>query len=184
MAVCPRGFCRGRLRRLWSVPRTVVLGIGNVLLTDDGAGVHAARCLADGLARGTLNAPSNVDVLDAGTLSFTLVPLIGDAERLIVLDAMQLGEPAGTVRRFLDSDVDRVLSRARLSVHEVGLRDVLAAACLCGSLPRERALIGVQPARIDWGSEPTEPVAAAIDELIHMTLDLLGDWPPAAGAPA
>lgn len=165
--------------------RSVVLGIGNVLLTDDGAGVHAARRLAERLAAQPFSTQSDIRVLDGGTLSFTLAPLIADTERLIILDAMELGEPAGTVQCFLGAAVDRLLGRAGLTVHEVGLRDVLAIARLADALPRERALIGVQPACIDWGPEPSERVAAALDRLVDMTLDLLGTWPtervPAGG---
>ena len=73
--------------------RSVVLGIGNILLTDDGVGVHVARHL-----EGLLQSRDDVEVIDAGTLSFTLAPVIADAERLIVIDAAQLNAPPGTVR--------------------------------------------------------------------------------------
>lgn len=152
--------------------RSVVLGIGNVLLTDDGAGVHAARRLA-----GELAAREDVRVFDAGTLSFTLAPAIESADRLIVLDAMELGEPPGSVRRFLDAEIDRLLTRGRLSVHEVGLRDMLAIARLSDRLPRERALIGIQPESLDWGTEPSARVAPAIDRIVGLTLGLLDAWP-------
>ncbi len=159
--------------------RLVVLGIGNVLLTDDGAGVHAARRLAERVA-----AREDVRVLDAGTLSFTLAPVIESADRLIVLDAMELGEPPGSVRHFLDDEVDRLLTRGRLSVHEVGLRDVLAIARLSDRLPRERALIGIQPESLDWGTEPSACVAPAIEQIVGLALRLLAAWPherPAGG---
>jgi hydrogenase maturation protease len=158
------------------VGKSIILGIGNVLLTDEGAGVHVARRLALQLAdRG------GVHVVDGGTLGFALAPLIQDAHRLIVLDAMQLNRPPGSVQRFLDAEVDKLLSHTRLSVHEIGLRDVLAISQLTGSCPPQRALIGIQPASLGWGTEPTAPVAQALDTAAGMALGLLEDpWPSAA----
>lgn len=152
--------------------RSLVLGIGNLLLTDDGAGVHAARLIAQHLA-----GRSDVQVLDGGTLSFSLEPIIAGTERLIVLDAMQLGAPPGTVQRFLDAEVDQLLRRARLSVHEIGLRDVLEISRLADSCPRQRALVGIQPESLDWGTECTAPVAAALETMSRIALGLLAAWP-------
>src|SRR3990172_6228397 len=100
--------------------RTVVLGIGNTLLGDEGAGVHALRALE---AR-AVDLP-DVEYLDGGTLSFTLAAAIEEADRLIVLDAAQLNAVPGTVQLFEDDAMDRFLgSRRKASVHEVGLIDL------------------------------------------------------------
>jgi hydrogenase maturation protease len=155
---------------------SLILGVGNLLLTDDGAGIHAVRVLANRLAGRT-----DVQVLDAGTLSFTLAPVIESADRLIILDATQLNRPAGTVQCRLDAEVDEFLGRARLSVHEIGLRDVMDAVRLLGALPRERALIGIQPASLEWGTELTSRVAEGVQAAVQMALDLLESW-PARGA--
>jgi hydrogenase maturation protease len=154
------------------VKNSLVLGIGNVLLTDDGAGVHAARQLGDRLA-----GREDVQVLDGGTLSFTLAPLIAGATRLIVLDATELHQAPGSVQCFVDAGMDELLRRARLTVHEIGLRDVLEISALAGELPRERALIGIQPASLAWGVEPTPAVAAALQVVAQSALELLEHWP-------
>jgi hydrogenase maturation protease len=151
---------------------SLILGVGNVLLTDDGAGVRGARLLADRLAD-----RADVQVLDAGTLSFTLAPVIESAARLIILDATELNRPAGSVECLLDGEVDEFLGRGQLTVHEIGLRDVMDAVRLSGALPRERALIGIQPASLDWGVELTPRVAAGVDKAIEMALELLESWP-------
>lgn len=153
---------------------SLILGIGNVLLSDDGAGVHAARLLAPQLAQ-----YPDVQVLDGGTLSFSLAPFIESANCLIVLDAMQLSQPPGTVQRFLDTEVDEVLGRARLSVHEIGLRDVLQLARLAGRCPARRALIGIQPESLEWGTAPTPAVDSALPAAAGLALDLLKIWPDA-----
>jgi hydrogenase maturation protease len=146
--------------------------MGNVLLTDDGAGVHAARRLAELLADRT-----DVCVLDAGTLSFTLAPIVESADRLIVLDAAELNQPAGSLQLFVGPQFDGFLGRSRLSVHEIGLRDVMDLTRLAGALPQERALIGIEPASLDWGTELTPTVAAALPLMLARTLDLLRLWP-------
>jgi hydrogenase maturation protease len=123
----------------------------------------------------------DVQVVDGGTLGFTLAPLIQGAHRLIVIDAMQLNGPPGTVQRFLDAEVDELLNQRRLSVHEIGLRDMLAIAQLTDSCPSQRALIGIQPASLEWGTEPTVPVAQALDTAANMVRKLLAAaWPSAA----
>jgi hydrogenase maturation protease len=153
------------------VATTLVLGVGNVLLCDDGAGILAMRELES-------SARSNRDVhfVDGGTLSFILAPLIESAERLLVLDAAQFDAAPGTVRCMLDEDMDRFLGGPRRSVHEVSLLDLLDMARLTGCLPRERALIGIQPARIDWGDTPTEAVRSGIDEAVGIATRLLEQW--------
>ena len=151
--------------------QSVILGIGNVLLTDDGAGVHAARQLAD-----LLGARTDVRVLDAGTLSFTLAPIIESADQLIILDATQLNQTPGSLRCFPNEQLDRFLGRSRLTVHEIGLRDVLDIVQLSGALPRDRALIGIQPVSLDWGTELTPCIAASLHSMVRMTLELLESW--------
>jgi len=152
--------------------QSVILGIGNLLLTDDGAGVHAARQLADRLV-----ARTDVRVLDAGTLSFTLAPIIESADQLIILDATQLDREAGAVQCFPNEQLDRFLGRSRLTVHEIGMRDVMDVVRLSGALPPNRVLIGIQPASLQWGTELTPCVAAGLGSMVQMALELLDSGP-------
>jgi hydrogenase maturation protease len=151
--------------------RTLVLGIGNTLLTDEGSGVHVIEYLrqhhpeTDGLR-----------YLDGGTLSFTLAAEIEETDNLIVVDAAQLGEAPGATRCMVDDDMDNFLGTAKRSVHEVGLLDLMDIARLTETLPQRRALVGIQPESIDWGDAPTEVVAQAIPEAANMVLELIGQW--------
>jgi hydrogenase maturation protease len=154
---------------------TVVLGIGNVLLSDDGAGVHAARSVQH-----ALRDDDDVIVIDGGTLSFSLAPEIENASRLIVIDAAQLHAAPGTVRTFFGTDMDRFLGRAKLSVHEVSLVDLLDIARLTSGAPRERVLVAIQPDTLDWGEQPSPTVSRGVAEATAVTLDLLQHWPAAA----
>jgi hydrogenase maturation protease len=150
----------------------VVLGIGNTLLTDEGAGVHAMRML-----EGRTAASLDVRFVDGGTLSFTLAGPIAQADNLIVIDAAELGDAPGSVGVFLDEEMDRFLgTRGKRSVHEVGLLDLMQIARLTGDLPARRALIGIQPACVDWGERPSPAVERAIGKACERALGLLARW--------
>nr|WP_231363478.1 HyaD/HybD family hydrogenase maturation endopeptidase [Thioalkalivibrio sulfidiphilus] len=152
--------------------RTLVLGLGNTLLQDEGVGVHVIRELA------RLDAP-RVDYMDGGTLSFTLAGPIGEADALIVVDTAQLDAAPGTVRVFEGADMDDFVGNGRkTSVHEVSLRDLLAISSLEGRLPARRALVGIQPGVMDWGNAPSPAVAAAIPRACRAVQDLLERWKP------
>lgn len=152
--------------------RTLVLGIGNTLLGDDGAGVYAVRHLQNRHA-----ARHDVEFLDGGTLSFTLAGPIGEAENLIVIDAAELNAAPGTLRVFIGPEMDRFLGANRKSsVHEVSLLDLMSVTLLSGTLPRRRALIGIQPENLDWADGPSDSVAHAIPLACEQAVNLLGTW--------
>lgn len=151
--------------------QTLFLGLGNTLLCDDGAGVHALRHL-----QSRMPPDPAVACLDGGTLSFTLLPAIEDSEQLIVLDATQMNAEPGTVRCFEGAELDGLLARPRRSVHEVSLLDLLASARLAGMLPARRALVGVQPQTLDWGDRPSPDVAGAIPWMAEIALDCRARW--------
>lgn len=151
-------------------PKTLILGIGNILLTDEALGVVVVRCLE---AEGDLE---DVALLDGGTLSFTLSGPIADSPRLIVVDAAVMGEAPGTVRVFEGEAMDHQLSGIAKSVHEVSLMDLLDIARITDSLPRYRALVGVEPAQVDWGDELSPAVAAAVPEAMARIRALLYLW--------
>lgn len=149
--------------------RTVVIGIGNTLLGDDGAGVH----VIERLARTRL--PEHVELIDGGTLSFTLLEAVESADYLIVIDAADLDRPAGAIEEYHDAQMEQFLSaRRRSSVHEVHLLDLLSAARFRDQYPQRLSLIAIQPGKIGWDSLPTDPVAEAIERASDRVLELSG----------
>jgi hydrogenase maturation protease len=119
----------------------------------------------------------DIELMDGGTLSFTLAGAIEDAEQLIVIDAAQYDGEPGTTKVFIGEQMDVFVGGNRKrSVHEVSLIDLLMIARLAGQLPQQRALIGIQPRDIDWGETPTPPVAAAIQEACDQALQLVKEW--------
>jgi hydrogenase maturation protease len=147
----------------------LILGIGNELLGDDGAGVVAARHLAS-------CAIPDVDVADGGTLGLMLMPYIAGREAVLVLDAVSQahGEP-GQVVVLSDGQV-RQGHGVRVSAHEVGLVDALSAARLAGCAPARVGLVGVVPASITehWGLSPV--VAASIGAMVAAAHGVLASW--------
>jgi hydrogenase maturation protease len=149
----------------------LVLGIGNTLLSDDGAGVHAALQLADRTAE-----HSGVRVLDAGTLGFALLPEIQRCGALLVFDATRSGEAPGSVTVREASEMDAFVRRSGRSVHEVGLADLLDMARLTDGLPSRRALIGIEVQTIDWGVTCSSLVRAALPRAVDAAMNILGQW--------
>lgn len=156
---------------------TLVLGVGNTLLGDEGAGVHAALHLA----RVAGDRP-DLEFLDGGTLGFTLLPRLERHDGLIVFDAARLGEAPGGVRCFEAAAMDEFLEQPRRSAHEVGLCDLLDMARLAGHLPCRRALVGIEPGRMDWSESPSTEVDEALDHAARVALGLIDRWGHAGGA--
>lgn len=151
--------------------KTLILGLGNVLMTDEGVGAEVVRRLA---ADAEPDAP--LLFLDGGTLSFTLAVPIGDCPHLIVVDAAAMGDGPGSVRVFEGEAMDSQLSRHAKSVHEVSLSDLMDMARLTDSLPARRALVGVEPEIVDWGDRLTPAVEAAVPVAMDRIRGLLARW--------
>lgn len=149
----------------------LVLGVGNTLMRDDGVGVRLVEALA-----AIEPALPDVEYVDAGTLSFLLLPRIEECAALLVLDAAHLGTRPGDVRRLEGAAMDEFLRTARCSVHEVGVRDLLDVARLTGHLPERRAFVGVQPLETGWGEALSEPVAGALAEAVGAARAVLETW--------
>ena len=149
--------------------RTVVIGLGNPLMGDDGAGLAALDRLRTGWSL------EDVDLVDGGTWGMSLLPVIEDAERLVLLDAIKAGAAAGEIVVLERDRLPIYLSR-KLSPHEVDLRDVLALAELRGTLPSETVAIGVQPAVVELGTELSPVVDAALEPLVQAVVARLERW--------
>jgi hydrogenase maturation protease len=150
--------------------KTLVLGVGNVLLTDEGAGVHAMQYLRDH------HDLPDTTFLDGGTLSFTLAADIADADNLVVFDAAQFDAAPGDVRVFEGAALDTFLRSGRRSVHEVGFSDLMDIARLEGTLPVHYALIGIQPGELGWGENPGAAVTHALPVAATRAAALILRW--------
>lgn len=149
----------------------LVLGFGNVLLSDDGAGVKLVEWL-----RTELGADAATFV-DGGTLSFSLLSYIESTNSMLVIDAADLDSAPGATHLFEGVAMDRFLAGARRrTVHEVGLIDLLDMARLQDCLPSRRALLCIQPHCIDWSETLSAPVALALPAAATQAQRLLQRW--------
>jgi hydrogenase maturation protease len=143
----------------------LILGLGNVLLGDDGVGSAAVARLRD-----EYDYPGDVHVLDGGTLGLALLPYVEEAEAVILVDAIQDDGPAGTFVRLDGDDVAPAVA-TRLSPHQVGVADLLDGARWRDRYPGRVALLGLVPESIDLGVGLSAPVAANLDQLIGRVVD-------------
>jgi hydrogenase maturation protease len=148
--------------------RSVVLGIGNILLSDEGVGVRAVELL-----RATCEVPAGLSLIDGGTSAMELLDDLEGLDLLIVLDAVRAGREPGTLVRLAGDQVP-VFFRTKLSPHQIGLADVLASLDLLGTPPRETVVLGVEPLSLETGLELTAPVAACLPEMTRKVVDELG----------
>ena len=150
--------------------RTLILGVGNLLMSDEGVGLHVVQRLT-----ATYNLPEGVQVLDGGTLGLDLLYYLEGIENLLIIDAAETGHEPGTLLRLEGEDVPAFLS-AHFSPHEIGIPDMLFAAKLKDVYPRNVVLLGVQPASLELGLELSPVVQAQVDVLVSQALEQLNQW--------
>ncbi len=150
--------------------KTLVLGVGNTLLADEGAGVYAMQFLRD-----RYDLP-DTEFLDGGTQSFTLAGAIAEAANLIIFDAAQLDSEPGSVRVFEGDEFQDYLLSGSHSVHEIGFADLMDVTRLLDCVPDNCALIGIQPEYVDWGDRPGEAVREAIPKAAAHGAALIFKW--------
>jgi hydrogenase maturation protease len=161
----------GRAHTVPQPSAALILGFGNTLLGDDGAGVKLVELLRTQLPH------SACEFIDGGTMSFSLLSHLEAADAVLVIDAAELGESAGATRLLEDEDMDRFLMSARRrTVHEMGLTDLLDMARMRDRLPRRRALLCIQPAVIGWSDTLSPAVQAAFVEASAQARGWLARW--------
>ena len=142
-----------------------ILGVGNVLCTDDGLGPYAIKVL-----EAQYEFPENVEVIDLGTPGLDFTPYLADARLVIVLDTIKGEEAAGTLKLLRDREIVAKPPPSRMSPHEPGLREALMATEFSDSNPDEILLIGVVPESTDQGTKLTESVRSAVSDVVDAVI--------------
>jgi len=150
--------------------KILVLGIGNLVMTDDGVGVRVVQLIEE-----RYRFPGHVTVLDGGTLGLDLLPRIEEAQRLLIVDAVQTDAAPGTLVRLTGEEIPLALE-TKLSPHQMGLKDLLSVASLLGHAPVETVLWGVQPGSIKLALRLTPPVQEQLEPLVGKVLQELAAW--------
>ena len=145
----------------------LVLGLGNILLSDEGVGVRIVEALG-----ASHELPEEVELLDGGTSGMDLLDTVADRDCLIVADAVNADGPAGRLIRLEDNDI-RMLFETRFSPHQLGLSDLLANLRLIGKAPRRILVIGVVPENLGLGLDLSPAAAGGRDAAVSMIVDEL-----------
>lgn len=147
-----------------------VFGIGNILLSDDGVGVHVINRLRDRYIF-----PESVELIDGGTKGLDLLPLFEGRDKVLIIDAANFKRDPGTIDTVTGDKIPAFLS-SKLSVHQIGLPDTLFAARLMNIIPPEMCLIGIQPSSMSTGTELSADIRDRIEPLIDMVIQKLREW--------
>src|SRR6202162_3784923 len=138
----------------------VVLGLGNTLHSDDGIGPQAIERL-----RSDARMPEDVALIEGGTLGLELLTYIWDCSYLLVLDAVDVGQPPGTLIRMSGQKLQTLPGKG--SVHQLGVADLLVALRVLARQQPTVVLLGVQPATTEWGTELSPAVGTVMGSLIE-----------------
>ncbi len=150
--------------------RTCLIGLGNILMRDDGIGVHVVKEIGE-----RFRFTPQIDILDGGTLGLALLPLIERCDRVLFVDAVEAGLEPGSIAVREGEEVPSFLE-SHVSVHQAGLADLLYAARLAGMMPPAVCLVGIQPQEVGLGLEPTSSLRNRREELIRTVVARLEAW--------
>jgi len=141
-----------------TAPKIIVLGVGNILLSDEGIGVHMIKELEKE------SLPENVELIEAGTAGLELAHLIEDADFLIIIDAVNAKASPGQLFRFQPKDITIMPEQFQVSFHQVGILEALSIINLFGNSP-PTMIYGVQPKSLEWGLDLTPELAAVVPKI-------------------
>lgn len=146
------------------IKKIVIIGVGNILLSDEGIGVHVVEELKK------IPLPLGVSVVDAGTVGFEILDFISDAHELIIIDAVDGGREPGFIYRFDFDFLEELPLSCMRFVHQIGVFDVLNILKLRGKAPKAK-IIGVQPKSVDFGLTLSEELKSMIPKIIEIVLE-------------
>lgn len=150
--------------------KIVVMGIGNLLLSDEGVGIKIIQDLTN-----NYEFPKEVEIVDGGVGSFSLLPYIESAEKLLVVDAILGGKPPGTIYKFKDKEIPIQIFE-KISLHEISFADILNLAKLRGKYPTSLVIIGIEPKSLEIGLELSEVIKENYNKLLKEVLLQLEEW--------
>jgi hydrogenase maturation protease len=150
--------------------KILVVGLGNILLRDEGIGVHAVQILKD-----RFRFSPGIEIVDGGTLGLDLLPLLEKRDGVLFVDAVDFGREPGYVGEIEGDGIPSKL-QMKLSAHHVGLSDLLLAATWMDMKPERIGLIGVQPESVEVGLEMTERIKGKTEELLGRAIARLEEW--------
>ncbi len=150
--------------------RIVVIGIGNTLMSDEGVGVHIVSALIK-----EYHFYPKIELIDGGTAGMELLQFFQDNDKVIIIDAVNFNEEPGFVGSIENNNILQRLN-TKLTMHHLGITDVLSSFQLTGGKAKEIFLLGIQPKSIEVGLELSDEIAKKTDKMISITLQKLEEW--------
>ena len=148
----------------------VGLGVGNILLTDEGLGVHVVEDL-----KANYTFTPQISLIDGGTMGMELLTYMRGMKKILLIDAVNGGEAPGTIYEFPHRELEQYFTD-HISVHEVGMQDILRIRAIQENPLEDAIVIGVEPESLDVGFEPSAPVQKALPEVKERVLRVLREW--------
>lgn len=149
--------------------RALVLGVGNILMQDEGIGVRVLEWLQAHYVS------NEVEMIDGGTMGLDLLHYLEGVDHLLILDAIEAGKKPGEITTLTGKDVPAFLGM-KISPHQIGVQDLLATAQLMGHTPPEVIILGVQPTWLSVGLEMSPAVTVQVEPLARLALSQLEKW--------
>jgi hydrogenase maturation protease len=150
--------------------KITVLGIGNLLYSDEGVGIHILPLLEERLSH-----YENVEVIEGSTDGMRLLGTIEETDYLIVVDAVNAGKDAGTIVTLVDDEIPAYFG-VKMSIHQLGFQEVLSAAKIRETCPKHMILFGVQPASLELGLQLSAIVQAQLPQLAEKVVQQVKKW--------
>ena len=151
--------------------KTTLIGLGNILMQDEGIGVHAVKAVQE-----RFEVPPELEIVDGGTAGLNLLPFLEGRDRVLFVDAVDFGREPGFMGELANNDIPALFGKDKSSLHHVGLAEVLALARLLEILPQEICLIGIQPKAMEPSLELTALLQGKLEVLIAHISDKLREW--------
>ena len=149
--------------------RTAVMGIGNILMQDEGIGVHIIKQLEQ------YHFTPHIALIDGGNMGMDLLPFFDEHGRMIIVDAVDFEKEPGFINTIENDDI-LALFTTKMSLHHLGLKDVLSYAKLLDQIPEDICLIGIQPEKVEMEMALSETVSSQMDNLTSLVLQKLKTW--------
>ncbi len=151
-------------------PTMTILGVGNILMQDEGVGVHAVRAFQERYA-----VPEGVEIVDGGTTGFGLLEYFEDRDKVLIVDAVNFGKEPGYIDMVENESIPARFG-TKASMHHLGLLEVISVTNLMGSGPKELCLIGIQPKTMELGLDMTPEMRDKINAIIERMVAKLREW--------
>ena len=151
-------------------PTITILGLGNILMTDEGVGVHTIHEFEK-----RYTVPEYVEIIDGGAAGLDLIPFIEGREKVLMVDAVNFDREPGYIG-MLENETIPVKLAVKTSMHHAGLMDVLSIVKLLGNYPKEICIIGIQPKSLELGLDMTPEIWDKKEALLKRVVDKLDEW--------